>query len=133
MNRWLVIGTGAALAAGIAAGAFAAGTAGTEVGTAHAHALMAEHAQTVAEAHTHLHHVINCLVGPGGADFDAAAGDPCKGQGNGALTDSVSAAAHGKLEHALATAKTGLKADTLAGVHKDAAALAKTLQGAATK
>jgi uncharacterized membrane protein len=35
----------------------------------------------------HLHHVLNCAVGPDGMGFDAAAGNPCKGQGNGFLSD----------------------------------------------
>lgn len=131
MNRWLVIGVSAALAAGIAAGAYAAGNAATEIGTAHAHALMAGNATSVAMAHTHLHHVINCLVGPKGVGYDAAAGTPCKGQGNGAIPDSAAdAAVHAQLEHALATARAGLKVDSLAGVHKDAAKLATTLQDA---
>ncbi len=35
----------------------------------------------------HLHHALNCLVGPQDKRFDAAAGNPCQGQGNGYLPD----------------------------------------------
>ena len=31
--------------------------------------------------------MLNCAVGPDGMGFDAAAGNPCKGQGNGFLSD----------------------------------------------
>ena len=35
----------------------------------------------------HLHHTLNCLVGPQDKLFDASAGNPCQGQGNGYLPD----------------------------------------------
>ncbi|MGH8162324.1 MAG: hypothetical protein ACRESR_09345 [Gammaproteobacteria bacterium] len=135
MNKLLVVGFAAALACAFALPAFAqTHSAKKEVATAHAHALMAEHAKTVKMAHTHLHHVINCLVGTHGKEFDAAAGDPCKGQGNGALSDSASDhALHGKLKDALSAAQAGLKSDSLAKVHKDAAKAAAALQATPTQ
>lgn len=134
MNRWLVMGISAALAAAIPLGAYAANGADTEASTAHAHALMAQNAKTVAMAHTHLHHVVNCLVGPKGEGFDAAAGNPCKGQGNGAIPDSATdSAEHDTLAQALASARAGLAAQTLAGVQQKAAAAATILQGKDTK
>jgi hypothetical protein len=39
------------------------------------------------EVSLHLHHVVNCLVGPNDPMFDKAAGNPCQGQGNGILPD----------------------------------------------
>lgn len=111
--------------------AAAKGSANTEVSTAHAHALMAESATMLPMAHTHLHHVINCLVGPKGEGFDASAGDPCKGQGNGALNDVAEGSpVHDALESALKMANAGLKANSLTAVKNDASKVATTLQGA---
>lgn len=131
MNKWLTVGISAAFVTGFSFAAFAQTGAANEVGTAHAHALMAQNAKTIAEAHTHLHHVINCLVGPKGTGFDAKAGDPCKSQGNGAIQDAANdQAMHGKLQGALADAESGLKSDSLASVQQDAAKAAATLGSA---
>ncbi|HEX7349097.1 MAG TPA: hypothetical protein VF264_05570 [Rhodanobacteraceae bacterium] len=128
MNKWFVVGVTAALATGFSFAAFAQGGASNEASVAHAHALMAQNAKTLTEAHAHLHHVINCLVGPKGAGFDAKAEDPCKGQGNGAIPDSASdAALNGKLKSALADAQSGVKASKLADVQADAAKAAAAL------
>ena len=133
MNRLLVVGITTALG-GIACTAFAqTHSAKQEISTAHAHALLAQSATSVAMAQTHLHHVINCLVGPGGSGFDAAAGTPCKGQGNGAIPDSANDhALHAKLESALMDAQAGLKSESLAAVQQDAGKAATGLQGAST-
>lgn len=107
------------------------GTAQKEAETAHAHALMAQSASSLKMAHTHLHHVINCLVGSKGEGFDTNAANPCKGMGNGALPDSASNdKLHAQLETALADAKKGLKDNSLDGTHKQAASAAKSLQAA---
>ncbi len=58
-----------------------------EIKTATAHAGYAGKAEALNGVHLHLHHVLNCMVGPQDKMFDAAAGNPCKGQGNGAMTD----------------------------------------------
>ena len=133
MNRLLVVGTTMALG-GFACTAFAqTHTAKDEISTAHAHAMMAQSATSIAMAHTHLHHVINCLVGPGGSGFDAAAGTPCKGQGNGAIPDAAGDhALHTKLENALSDAQAGLKSESLAAVQQDAGKAAAGLQGGST-
>lgn len=132
MNRLLIVGVTAALG-GFACAAYAqTHSAKDEINTAHAHAMMAQSATSVAMAHTHLHHVINCLVGPGGSGFDAAAGTPCKGQGNGAIPDAATDhALHAKLESALADAQAGLKSESLAAVQQDAGKAAAGLQGEA--
>jgi hypothetical protein len=121
MKKLLTVGIAAALAGGLAGGAFAqTASARDEIATAHAHALMAASADTVEVGHAHLHHVINCLVGPKGAGFDAAAGEPCKGQGNGAIPDSRGdPALEARLESALAAARSGLKASGLDTIHGD--------------
>ena len=129
MKKALVIGMTGALATGLSFAALAQSGAQTEISTAHTHAVLAQQATSVAVSHVHLHHVINCLVGPKGAGFDAKQADPCKGQGNGAIPDSASdQALHGKLEAALTDAQAGLKSDTLATVHKNAAQAAAALQ-----
>lgn len=59
-----------------------------EIQTAAQHAEFAVKGKSVDTVHMHLHHVINCIVGTGGAGFDAAAGDPCNNMGKGALSDA---------------------------------------------
>jgi hypothetical protein len=68
----------------------------------------------------HLHHVVNCLVGPTGQGFDASVGNPCKDQGNGAIPDTTDAAKKTMLNQALAKANAGLKLTDMAGAQKDA-------------
>ncbi|HET7562348.1 MAG TPA: hypothetical protein VFJ87_08230 [Rhodanobacteraceae bacterium] len=131
MNKLLVVGIAGVLASTMAFAAPApAHSAQDEVTTAHAHAVMASTADTVEIGHAHMHHVINCLVGPQGKGFDAAAGNPCKGLGNGAIPDSKGdAALQAKLKAALADVQAGLAAYDLAGIHangKKAAAALKT-------
>lgn len=134
MKKLLTFTAAVVVACGFSLAASAQTGASTEISTAHAHALMAQSATNLAMAHTHLHHVINCLVGSKGAGFDAAAGDPCKSQGNGAIPDSSSnAALDAKLKTALAQAEAGLKTTELAAAHKDAAKVAATLQATPTQ
>lgn len=131
MKKLLIAGLAGLLASGLAFASPGSGKVATEIGTAHAHALMAKTATSVTMSQTHLHHVINCLVGPDGAGFDAAAGNPCKGQGNGAIPDAAgNSALRGKLQSALANAQAGLKADSLSAVQSDAGKAAMTLQAA---
>lgn len=100
-----------------------------EIATAHAHALMAQGATSVDMAHTHLHHVINCLEGSSGADFDAEAGNPCKDKGHGAIPDSAgNPAVQNRLKQAVAGAQSGLKADDLKLAQQSAARVASLLQ-----
>ncbi len=100
-----------------------------QASTASAHAGMALGAKDLKMAQTHLHHVINCLVGPSGKTFDAAAGNPCKGMGDGALVDAKGdTATEAKLHTALADAERGVKATTLDAAHADAQKALTTLQ-----
>ncbi|HEX7341524.1 MAG TPA: hypothetical protein VF269_04515 [Rhodanobacteraceae bacterium] len=106
------------------------GAAQKETATAHVHALMAQGASSLKMSHTHLHHVINCLVGPEGKGFDAAAADPCKGMGHGALPDSKGdKAEHARLWKALTVARKGLATTSLKASHAEAAKAAKLLAG----
>lgn len=91
------------------------------VATAAAHAGMALGASDLQMAHTHLHHVVNCLVGPAGKGFNAEAGNPCKDMGQGAIIDAKGdAATEARLHTALAAAEQGLKTTTLESAHADA-------------
>lgn len=113
-------------------GAYAAdagNAAAKQASTASAHAGMALGAADLKMAHTHLQHVVNCLEGTSGADFKAAVGNPCKGMGNGAITDAKGdAATETKLKEGLAQAKDGLAATTLDAAHADAQKSMSTLQ-----
>jgi hypothetical protein len=119
-----------ALALPIAAQAADADSAASkQASTATAHAGMALGAADLKMAHTHLHHVVNCLVGPAGKGFDAQAGDPCKGTGNGAIVDAKGdAATESRLHAALSEAEQGLKTTTLDSAHADAQKVLNTLQ-----
>lgn len=102
-----------------------------QVSTASAHAGMALGAADLKMAQMHLHHVVNCLVGTAGKGFDAKAGNPCKGQGQGAIVDAKGdAATEAKLHTALAEAEAGLKATTVDAAHAEAKKAMGTLQGA---
>ncbi len=112
--------------------ALAAGnSAQMQVKTAEQHATFASKAGNVAQTHLHLHHVINCLVGPKGEGFDAMAGDPCQGQGNGALNDMMGSTQEKEtLEQALALAKVGVKIRTHKPAYYTALAVRTLLQEA---
>lgn len=97
------------------------GSAVKELATASTHAQLSEAAQSVAVADMHMHHVINCLVGPHGRGFDAAAGNPCKGMGEGAVRDSAGHSdLHSKALRALEVARHGIASKDLSAVHKAA-------------
>jgi hypothetical protein len=93
------------------------------------HAGMASKAPAIDTVHMHLHHVVNCLVGPSGAGFDAAPGNPCAKAGNGAIPEA-SAAQKPKLMTALASANAGIAATDLAAAQKDAGDAATDINGA---
>lgn len=100
-----------------------------ETTTARTHALMAVGADSLKMSHAHLHHAINCLVGPDSAAFDADAANPCKGMGDGALADADSGSPlHARLEKALAAAQSGVAKDDLAAAHKAAKQTAQLLK-----
>ena len=67
--------------------AMAAGDPSVELKTAMTHAGFAAKYEALKEVTMHLHHTLNCLVGPQDKLFDASAGNPCQGQGNGYLPD----------------------------------------------
>lgn len=56
---------------------------------------LAQRGAVVAASKTHLQHTLNCLDGSQGPNFNAAAGDVCRGQGNGIIPDLRAAEAAG--------------------------------------
>jgi hypothetical protein len=84
-----------------------------EAATAGLHAGLAAKAATIEQVHMHLHHTVNCLVGPAGQGFDTKEANPCQKLGNGAIPDTTDSATKAKLTAALAKAQAGLKSDDL--------------------
>ena len=91
-----------------------------ELSTAQTHAGMASTQTDIAMAQKHLQHAVNCLVGPNGKGFDAAAGNPCGKAGNGAIPDSTDAAQKAKLTTIAASAEAGVGNSDLAASQKAA-------------
>src|ERR1700752_2576602 len=61
----------------------------SETVNAATHAGLAAQAADIGGVHTHLHHALNCLVGPKGTGFDAKEMNPCAQAGNGAIPDAT--------------------------------------------
>lgn len=81
--------------------------------TAQTHASNAARAETLRDSLWHLGHVVNCLEGARGKNYDAKNLNPCQGQGSGVIPDLESGAQGGQMgvSGALDTAR---KADQLA-------------------
>lgn len=111
----------AALCAGLAAmpGAAFADVA-SEIVAAATHAGFAAHSDKIEMVHAHMHHALNCLVGPGGNGFDTTALNPCKNNGNGAIPDTSDAAKKKSLEDIAAKLRAGVADNTLASAQKTA-------------
>lgn len=84
------------------------------------HAGLAAQAADIGGVHTHLHHTLNCLVGPKGMGFDAKEMNPCAQAGNGAIPDATDAAHKASLEAAANTARAGIVATDLTVAKKAA-------------
>jgi hypothetical protein len=91
-----------------------------ERSTAAQHAGLAAKAGNMKATQMHLHHVINCLVGPKGQGFDSKELNPCKDQGNGVIPDTTDITQKALLNQALAKANAGLKETDMAAAQKDA-------------
>lgn len=119
-----VLGAAATLAS---VGAFAADV-GAEIANAEMHAGLAAQGSDVATVHMHLHHTLNCLVGPGGSGFDAKELNPCQGDGNGAIPDETDAAKKATLQNVAAKAAEGIAASDLSRAQHDAGSVASMLK-----
>jgi hypothetical protein len=100
----------------------------SEIVTAATHASLAAQAGDIAGVHMHLHHTLNCLVGPGGMGFDATQMNPCAQAGHGAIPDAANATVKASLEAAAAKAGTGIAETDLAKAQADASATAAMLK-----
>lgn len=90
------------------------------IATAAQHAGFAASGSDLAGVRRHLHHALNCLVGPDGEGFDAAPGNPCANAG-GAIPQTADAAARAKLEGVAADVRKGIASEDLAVATKAAA------------
>src|SRR3984893_12075024 len=91
-----------------------------EAATSAVHAGLAAQAATIEQVHMHLHHTVNCLVGPKGQGFDTKEANPCQKLGDGAIPDTLDSATKAKLTAALAKAQAGLKSEDMTAAKKAA-------------
>jgi hypothetical protein len=101
---------------------------GSEIVTAETHADLAAQATDIAGVHMHLHHALNCIVGPSGKDFDAKEMNPCANSGAGALVDETDVTKKPVLETAQASAEAGIATSDIEAARKDASDTADTLK-----
>ena len=99
-----------------------------QIRTAAQHAGMASGAGDLKGVQNHMRHVVNCLVGPGGQGFDATAGNPCNGQGQGAIPETTDAATKMKLEAALTKARATVGTTDVAAAKQGAGDVAGMLK-----
>jgi len=93
----------------------------SEIVNADEHAGYAAASTDMGGVQAHLHHALNCLVGPGGNGFDAKQMNPCAQSGKGAIPDTADAKKKAALEAAAAKAREGLAAADLTAAKKIAA------------
>jgi len=105
--RLMIVGAAGLLA--VSTAALAADTA-KEIATAAEHAELAATATDIKMIKAHLHHTINCLVGPNGGFYFATELNPCKDFGNGAIPETTDIAKKKSLEAAVNKAKSGITA-----------------------
>ena len=119
--RFATIGVLAGLAVGLVfASTKADADSAKEVTTAASHAGLAAKSADLKGTQTHLHHVVNCLVGPKGQGFDDKEANPCKDQGNGAIPDTTDAVRKAALIEALAKVNEALRQTDMAAAQKRA-------------
>lgn len=102
--------------------------ANSEIVTAGTHADLAGQAVDLDGVHMHLHHALNCLVGPNGNGFDAKQINPCEHSGSGAIPDTTDSAKRTVLEDAAQKARDGIATMDIVTAKKDAADIAAMLK-----
>lgn len=104
----------------------------TQLQTAILHAKNSAGSGAMASAVSHLGHVLNCIEGTKGKNFNASWGHVCQGQGDGILTDIKgernAAGVMLVLDTADELAGAGVKAGNLASVQNAARGVAALLQ-----
>jgi hypothetical protein len=101
-----------------------------ELNIAQNHAGMAAKASDLKTVQMHLHHAVNCLVGPGGEGYDASNANPCAKAGNGAIPDSTDQGQKAKLQAAVADASAGFGTTDVATAQKAAQSTADAIGAA---
>ena len=114
----------------LATAAFAAADLGSEINNAATHAGLAAQAADINGVHTHMHHALNCLVGPGGDGFDAKQMNPCAQSGNGAIPDEADQMKKSKLMAAKGDLTKGLAENDVAAAKADATAASTAIASA---
>jgi hypothetical protein len=99
----------------------------SEIATAAQHAGLAAAAPDLVQTHMHLHHAMNCLVGPQDADFDKTNTNPCAQQGKGAFPDESDAEIKTKLQNAMSAAADGIASKDVVTAKKYAATVESLL------
>lgn len=99
----------------------------SEIATAAEHAGLAAAAPNLPQIRMHLHHALNCLVGPQDADFDKTNTNPCAQQGKGAFPDTSDAEIKTKLQSAMSAAADGIASSDEATAKKNAATVESLL------
>ena len=103
---------------------------GSEINNAQTHAGLAAQAANLDGVHMHLHHALNCLVGPQGDGFDSKQMNPCAQSGNGAIPDEMDAAKKAKLMAAKGQLQNGIAATDLKAAQGDATSAQTTIASA---
>jgi hypothetical protein len=127
IRTWILAGSAVAVCAVLAGPSVAADPKG-EITVAAQHASLAAQATDLGGVKMHLHHTLNCLEGPKGADFSKSDLNPCANSGNGAIPDSTNPTTTATLQTAVSQAVQGLSAPNLKAAQADASATAATLQ-----
>jgi hypothetical protein len=102
--------------------------ASNEVATAAQHAGLSAASNSLLMADMHLHHTLNCLVGPKGRGFNSKAGNPCASLGNGAISDTTDAHTRKELDQITYRVRRALQSQRLSTVQKEAAAIESDLK-----
>ena len=97
------------------------------IATAAQHAGLAAAAGNLAGAHRHLHHTLNCLIGPDGEGFDEAAGNPCRDAG-GAIPQTADAQMKENLEEAAMKVRDAIENEDATAVKEVAMSVQDTLE-----
>lgn len=102
--------------------------ASNEVATAAQHAGLSAASNSLLMADTHLHHTLNCLVGPKGRGFDTKAANPCASLGNGAIPDTTDTHTRKELDHIANQVRRALRSQKLSSVQQDATTIESDLK-----
>ena len=112
-----------------AATAFAADL-GSEINNAAQHAGLAAQAANINGVHQHMHHALNCLVGPQGDGFDAKEMNPCAQSGNGAIPDETNQMNKTKLMTVRDNLSKGIALTDISAAKADASAAQAAIESA---